>query len=90
MGDSKESCGVNPKYLATAVPGGISFEISPFGNQHHRVIGTLVYFRHFRDYESCKRIYNLTPFRVFVFSLAPLNAQPIQLGCFRDFLTFQL
>ncbi len=39
MGDSKESSGVNPKYLATVVPGGISFEISPFGNQHHRVIG---------------------------------------------------
>ncbi len=41
MGDSKESCGVNPKYLATALPGGISFEISPFGNQHHRVIGRI-------------------------------------------------
>jgi hypothetical protein len=41
MGDSKGSCGVNPKYLATALPGGISFEISPFGNQHHRVIGRI-------------------------------------------------
>jgi hypothetical protein len=38
MGDSIGVCGANPEFLATAKPGGILFEISPFEKAHGLIL----------------------------------------------------
>jgi hypothetical protein len=38
MGDSQGVCGANPEFSATAKPGGISFEISPFEKAHGLIL----------------------------------------------------